>query len=553
MKTNTPALTGRGSPAQRYLNVNLPMSIKTQWILLLAWMSIPFVLLGIAGSLWLWEHQWGIIWAAATAVVTALSWPLLYRLQKRCTRPLEKLSSEPDPNWAPRAELAWQDVEAIANRLNVDDVPLDQPEALWKLLNEVLQTVATRYHPDSDQAVLETPVPHVLKVVELVAVDLRQAFSTHVPGSHILTLNDMLRMKRLAGWFPTLSRIYRVASFAVNPTAAIAKELAGYVQGKAINASAMETKQWALQFAIRRSGFYAIQLYSGQLVLDDVDFRQPTSATKEILGQVDQRDQTVQADPLRILIIGQVKAGKSSLINALFGETRSAVDVVPCTDGIEPFLLMREGLQQALIFDSAGYADVESAGKSLAQAREQVLKCDAILMVCSAMTAAREPDASLLQELRRIFQADPDRAFPAFLVVLTHIDQLRPFREWSPPYNIEQPTTPKAQHIRDAMDAVSADLQVPLNEVVPVCLAPEQIYNVEEALIPALMQELPEAQRSRYLRCMREHRDDAYWSQLWVQSKNAGRMALKIGIQALHQAGRKLDDLGQKVSRGDGK
>ena len=62
------------------------------------------------------------------------------------------------------------------------------------------------------------------------------------------------------------------------------------------------------------------------------------------------------------------------------------------------------------------------------------------------------------------------------------------------------------------------------------------------------MEALPAAQRSRYLRCLREHRDDAYWSQLWQQSKNAGRVALKMGIQALHQAGRRLDDLGQQIN-----
>lgn len=522
------------------------MSIKTQWILLAVWLSFPFVLLGLAGSLWLWENQWGLYWAATTALMTGISWPLLRSLQQRCTQPLRKLSVEPDPHWAPRAELAWKDVENLAERINIDEIPLDKPDALWKQLNDVLHVVAKRYYPDSDNAVLETPISHVLKVVELVANDLRQAFSTHVPGSHILTLNDILRLKRLADWYPTLNRIYRVASFAVNPAAAFAKELASYIQGKAINASAAETKQWAIQFAIRRAGFYAIQLYSGQLVLDDVEFRQTTSATGQILDQVQQRDKELRADPLRILIIGQVKAGKSSLINALFGETRSAVDVVPCTEGIEPHLLEREGFQQALIFDSAGYADVESAGKSLAQARDQVLKCDAILLVCSAMTAARQPDSRLLADLRQVFQADPDRAFPAFLIVLTHIDQLRPFREWSPPYDVVHASNPKAQQIREAMDAVAADLQVPIDEVIPVCLAPDRAYNVEEALIPALLEALPEAQRSRYLRSLREHRDDAYWNQLWQQSKNAGRIALQMGMRALHQAGRKLDSLGQQ-------
>lgn len=525
------------------------MSIKTQWILLLAWLSLPFVLLGMAGSLWLWEHHWTIYFAGLVLLVTAASWPLLRVVQKRCTRPLEKLSVDPDPNWPPRGTQAWQDVEALAAKVDAETIPLDDPAALWKLLHEVLQLVAKRYFPDSDNPVLETPIPHVLKVVELVSIDLREAFSTHVPGSHILTLNDAVRLQRLSEWFPTLNRIYRIAYLAVNPAAALAREMAGYLQGKAINASTRETKQWAVQFAVRRAGYYAIQLYSGQLVLDGVHFRQPTSSTKKILEQVEQRQTALDEDPLRMLVIGQVKAGKSSLINALFGETRSAVDVVPCTIGIEPHLLERDGLQRALIFDSAGYADVESAGKALVAARDQILKCDVILLVCSAQTAAREPDRRLLAEVRQIFQDDPDKSFPAFLVVLTHIDQLRPFREWSPPYDIERPQNPKAQQIREAVDAVAEDLQIPVEQVIPVCLAADRTYNVDEALVPSIVESLPEAQRSRYLRSMREHRDDAYWSQLWDQSRNAGRVVLKLGMHAIHQAGKKLDDLGQKISK----
>ena len=525
------------------------MSIKTQWILLFAWLSLPFLALGVAGSLWLWEHQWGIWFAVAMAVVTGVSWPLVRDLQRRCTRPLEKLSVEPDANWPPRALQAWQDVEALVQSVDADAIPLDQPEALWKLLRNVLDVVAIRYFPNSDNPVLETPLPHVLKVVELVSIDLREAFSTHVPGSHIVTLNDALRLQRLSEWYPTLNRIYRVASAAINPAAAIFREAAGYLQGQAIDASARETKQWAVQYAIRRAGYYAIQLYSGQLQLDGIPFRQPITSTKQLLEQVGRQAANLDEDPLRMLVIGQVKAGKSSLINALFGETRSAVDVVPCTVGIQPHLLERDGLQRALIFDSAGYADVASAGKALVQARDQILKCDVILLVCSAQTAAREPDRQLLAEVRKLFQDDPDKSFPAFLVVLTHIDQLRPFREWSPPYDIERPQSPKAQQIREAVDAVAADLQIPVEQVVPVCLAADRVYNVDEAVVPAIIEALPAGQRSRYLRCMREHRDDAYWSQLWQQSRNAGRVVLKLGINALHQAGRKLDEFGRPVPK----
>lgn len=525
------------------------MTLKTRWLLLLLWMSLPFLALAMAGGIWLWEHHYTIHFAVGAAVVTLISWPVIRKLQKQSLQPLRHLNVEKDPHWAPRAELAWKDVEALTERVRQQDIQIDKPEELWKLLKEVLETVARRYHPDSDNAVMETPVPQVLRVVELVAFDLRQAFSTHVPGSHIITINDAMRFQRLAQWFPTMNRMYRVASLAVNPVAALARELAGYIQGKVINASAQETKQWAVEFALQRAGFYAIQLYSGQLDLDHASVQLPTSGTQQILEDASQRDTRLTVEPLRVLIMGQVKAGKSSLVNALFGQTRSAVDVVPRTVGIEPFLLERDGLKQALIFDSAGYEDIGSAGKALTAAREQVLLCDVVLLVCSALTAARDPDRRMLDDLRKLFLADPDRTFPAFLVVLTHIDQLRPFREWTPPYNIAKPQTTKEQNIREAIDAVAGDLQVPIEQVIPVCLAPGQNYNVNEALMPAILESLPTAQRSRYLRCLKEHRDDAYWDQLWQQTTNAGRVAGKVGLHLLYNAGKKLDAWSKKFTK----
>lgn len=43
------------------------------------------------------------------------------------------------------------------------------------------------------------------------------------------------------------------------------------------------------------------------------------------------------------------------MINALFDDVRSAVSVLPTTAEITPYVLERDGLQQAIILDSAGY------------------------------------------------------------------------------------------------------------------------------------------------------------------------------------------------------
>jgi predicted GTPase len=229
-----------------------------------------------------------------------------------------------------------------------------------------------------------------------------------------------------------------------------------------------------------------------------------------------------------------VKAGKSSLINALFGEVRAAVDVVPRTRGVEPFLLERDGIPRALILDTAGYEEAPGSPGPFAELREQVLQCDVVIVVCSARSASRAADRRLLDDLRAFYAAAPDRVMPPVVVALTFIDQLRPLGEWEPPYDLAHPSGVKAGLILDAARAVADDLALgPEPLVVPVCLHPDRLYNVEEGLAPAILNVIPEAQRVKYLRCLRSFHDDEHWQRLWRQTLNSGRVLLRAGAKWL--------------------
>jgi len=528
------------------------MNLKLQWISILLMLVIPYLTLGIAGWLYLFEHGYFLLWLVSTVAVTLIAWPVLRWLQRRSTRPLDEgvIEVEPSSHWSPRGHAAWNAVEAVAARAATRDISLDRPEPMWELLREVFETVAREFHKGSSQAMLEVPVPHMLLLVELVARDLRRAFSENVPASHILTIGDLRRMQRLATFAPTLYRFYRIAMVAVNPASALARELNIYLQGQMVNASAAETKRWAIQFILKKAGYYAIELYSGQLMLRDVEFTPYTSpSARNAMATQERRDALLQEEPLRILIIGQVKSGKSSLVNALFGETRAAVDVVPRTRHVEPYLLERDGMQRAIILDTAGYEDASRAAEAVAEVRLEVLRCDLILMTCAANAAARDADRQLLDELRKVIQADPDREFPPLVVALTQIDRLRPFREWEPPYDIAQPSNTKAEQIREALEATATDLAVDPAQVIPVCLLPSRLYNVEEGLIPAILNSMGSAQRLKCLRCLREHKDEEYWNRLRQQAGNTGRILMKAGFSALGKAGRKLDDMSRRFGR----
>lgn len=505
--------------------------LKILWILVLLLLTVPYVLLGLAGSIWLWQEGMLWWWAAAACVGTLVGWRLAVWLHAK--QPAVVAGVSPGDTWTPLGHQAWEDVEVMARRVQTeDDVSLDRIESLAKLVQEVLQTVARRFHPESDQPELEIPVPHVLRIVELVAGDLREAFSEHVPGAHVLTLNDFQRLGRAAGFARRFYFLYRVASFGFSPVSALLREIREAVAGEVAQVSRGELKGWALGFCVRKAGYYAIQLYSGQLLLSGVDFDgYQTAQSKRQTARAKADRQRMDEEPLRILVLGQVKSGKSSLINALFGETRAAVDAIPLTDRIEPYVLDRDGIPRAIILDTAGYEDQGGTADPFSGLLgDQILECDLVLLVCSALSAARASDRRLLDAVRTRYQDEAGRLMPPLVVVVTHVDLLRPVRDWEPPYDLGRPGSPKAKQIAAAVLAVSEDLtQGPDQAVVPVCLKPGMEYNVDEGVAPAIIHSVPEAQRVKCLRCLRTAHAEDYWPKLWRQAVNAGRIAIRFG------------------------
>ena len=113
-------------------------------------------------------------------------------------------------------------------------------------------------------------------------------------------------------------------------------------------------------------------------------------------------------------------------------------------------------------------------------------------------------------------------------MAVTHIDRLRPLREWQPPYDLTETRNLKAMSIQAAVTALATDLEVPIASVIPVCLAEGRVYNVEDTLWAALLGQLDRARRARLLRCQDECRRKENWMLLRRQLANAGRFLLAL-------------------------
>lgn len=499
------------------------------WMVALTAWLIPVVALLPLGMLWLRQEGLLPYWLASLVAFSALGYGLQFWLKRREQGGLAAEQTQPDPDWPPSAEAAWALVEDFATNLKPDDWPIGDVQKLSMLAQRTLEKVASHYHPEVDQPLLELTVPHTLLIIERASRDLRDTMTAHVPFSHRLSLGSLVRAYRWKPFAERLLGLYRAGQWAVNPTNAALNEVWGHLRWRGYALARRELSRWLLQEFVRKVGTHAIDLYSGRPLLFEEDplSRATTASTVDLAVAAESAIKDAQGptgEPLRILVLGRSNTGKSSLINALFGELRAATDLVSdTTQALTPYRLEHDGLELALIFDAPGAEQL--AYRSL---REAAAAADMILWVSAAHRPDRQSERQILDGLRTAQSTRTSHRPPPLLVVVTHIDQLRPLREWQPPYDLTDSNNLKAMSIQAAVTALAADLEVPIASVIPVCLAEGRVYNVEDTLWAALLDQLDRARRSRLLRCQEAQRRDQNWKLLRRQLANSGRFLLAL-------------------------
>ena len=111
------------------------------------------------------------------------------------------------------------------------------------------------------------------------------------------------------------------------------------------------------------------------------------------------------------------------------------------------------------------------------------------MLVCTARSAARQADRELLGKIHEFFGRIRNGSCPRCVCVLTHVD-----------------TVP--EHLRaEAAEAVAADLGVAAEQIVAVCTQWGRLVNLDSVL-PAIRGQLPEAERLKIARCIRQIRKE---------------------------------------------
>ncbi len=474
--------------------------------------AVPVIALAGLGGFWLMEHRKWLPFGLAIAGVTGA---LL--VASRWLALSGKAHSAPPPvtTWPDAGRKAWQDVDYLAGRMEASPPQFGDTEAFRALFMTVLDTVGRHFHPESNQPALELTVAQTLEISERALRDLRVEVIDTLPLVNGIKLCHVMQAQRLATHAPAAQTLGRYAILAnrlrrwvFNPPVAAAYELVNLLDMTPTKLAARQAARAGVGLFVRNVGAYAIQAFSGQASLDITTLHQ-----------------VAEAAPLRILLLGPVNAGKSSLLNAMFSQQRSRRDILPCPGVKGEHILDRDDVPRAVMLDSDGFggAGDETVRRRLFEAIEQI---DLVIAVTSASQAARQLECDMLEEARRRFATSTRRTCPPIVVAATHIDELRPAREWRPPYDFIAGDSQKERSVRNATDAISRDFQVPINRVIPVSLTEGAEYNVEEGLMPAVAAALPEADRAKFLRLVEANRS------LEAQERISRRLDTLLAITA---------------------
>ncbi len=493
-------------------------SLRT--VMVVVALFLPVLSLIPLGSVWLWQQGYLLHWIGAAFIISSSCFLLESWLVRRAN-PVTPGANANAPvtgseaSWTPREQLAWDAVEALATA--TDPTQLTSREALLDLGVRTIETVARNIHPGDKDPLWRFTVPEALALVERVSRDLRPLVADHIPLGDQLTVGQVMKIYRWRSAIDVAEKAYdlwRVIRM-LNPITAVANEARERLTKKLYSGVRDQFARRLTEGYIREIGRAAIDLYGGRLRVSANDLAQHVSQETE-------RDtaQALIAEPLRLLVAGQVSVGKSSLINALMCEVNAAVDIVPTTAGFTTYKWTHDTLPPVLLIDSPGIQTDDAALRKLAT---EAGTCDLVIWVVAANRADRQLDRAALDAVRSYFASTPDRRMPPIIAVATHIDLLRPVQDWAPPYDIANPMNEKARSIRAALDLIAADLNLDFGDEVPTCLADKRpTYNVDGVWIK-IAAVLSEARSAQLVRRLRSASTGWKWSKLWSQTVNAGK------------------------------
>ncbi|NEP15856.1 MAG: GTPase [Leptolyngbya sp. SIO4C1] len=437
-----------------------------QWAVL----AIPIVtavgfLLTAAG---LQIRAWGLNWIWAIILLMFVGWRwLLVRWTRPALDQMETVVAQvaQELDQAAVTELpaaasgdVTQQIEAalqtVLSEARTDPPIWDSWQHFWQRCQAVVTIVAQAYHPEVKYPLLNIYVPQAYGLIRGTVDDMDRAMRQLSPVLNQVTVGQAYQAyevyRQLEPSARKLWQVWNWAQWLLNPATAVARTVSQRTNTQANQQLLVNLSQLLRETALRNLAQQAAALYGGEnlpaaftaTATTESPLPVQTQTVRDILTKATPAE-TVQQQPVNILLAGRTGAGKSSLINTLFQTEQAAVDVLPSTDAIQTYRWQAPTQEQLNLLDTPGYEQANRADYR-AQVLDFAQTADLLLLVTPALDPALQMDADFLQDLRA---AVPD--LPC-LALVTQVDRLRPVREWSPPYDWQQGSQPKEKSIREA-------------------------------------------------------------------------------------------------------
>ncbi|PHS39407.1 MAG: GTPase [Sulfurovum sp.] len=436
---------------------------------------IPVLLLSLLGIYYLYVESYLLYFLAFLVVVSLLvAMPFLLR-KKRSNigeKPQDEISIEISPQWSDFDHQNWGKLEKIIDERVAEGIEWNMMQAYaLKIISET----ASCYHPENLEKELAFTASELLLALEEVSRRYRDYMQEYIPFENKIKLSLIMQgnaHKEKLTFVKHSYDLYRIFRLMNLPMAALS-ELRGKLT-EVLFDNVSNTLQDKIKRAVLKDlASVSIDLYRGHFKMKESELRESKISIE------DKSNQAVDIEPLRVVVVGQVSAGKSSLINILNEKMVAEVNIVPSTDQVTVHECKIDGVDVLKLIDLPGLnGDLKLEENMI----EQMSQSDLVLWVLKANQSARKLDVQLKKKFDVFYQKNENRSKkrPTIITLVNQVDKLPPANEWNPPYDLANCTAvdKKACTIRDALK-YNKELLEP-DYILPISLNKDlSLYNIE--------------------------------------------------------------------------